>query len=55
MIYAIYNKQDECVCVGNASECCEFLDVSLHHFYSKLISKGNKKYRVFKLGKGNDE
>lgn len=53
-IYAIYDAEDNCVCVGDAQECVAYLGVSLHHFYSKMSAKGNRKYKIYSLGKGKE-
>lgn len=47
--YAIYDADDMCVCVGDAQECAVYLGVSLHHFYTKMTVRGNRKYKIYKI------
>jgi hypothetical protein len=35
-IYAIYNKYDEFLFVGNMHECCDYLEVTRSTFYVML-------------------
>ena len=51
-LYAIYNKQDEIVCVGSSKECSKFLEVTIDSFYtyvSKIIKEKlkNRKYMIY--------
>lgn len=58
-IYAIYDKKDNCCCVGTSKECCEFLKTTIASFYCLVTRtangkiKGNKflVYRMFKESK----
>lgn len=50
MTYAIYDSEENIVCVGNADDCCRFLNISHKYFYSKFIRVGTKKYKIYKIG-----
>jgi len=51
-LYAIYNKNEEIVCVGSSKECSNFLEVTIDSFYtyvSKILAKRitNRKYMIY--------
>ena len=53
-IYAIYNKNDEIVCVGSSKECSNFLGVTIDSFYtyvSKILAKRitDRKYMIYRV------
>ena len=52
--YAIYNREDELVFMGNAHKCSEFLKCSEDSFRCRVsrLSKGkvkNPKFRIYKV------
>jgi len=56
-LYAVYNKNDEIVCVGSSKECSNFLGVTIDSFYtyvSKILSERitNRKYMIYVINEG---
>ena len=44
-IYAIYNRYDELLFVGNMHECCDYLEVTQSTFYVMFINANIRVYR----------
>lgn len=57
--YAVYNTQEECVCVGTAKECAKYLEVSKEsiksYYYRTKNHKHNSIYDVYKVEESEDE
>lgn len=52
-IYAIYDDQDNIMCVGTMNECLQYLNISKNWFYKVLRGyKVNKTlpYSIYKIG-----
>lgn len=48
--YAIYDKDDFLLFVGNSKECSMFLNLTLASFYCRMCRpQKNKKYTVYKF------
>ena len=52
-IFALYDKEECCVCVGTAEECAAFAGGSKNNLYSAFCNKRRfkAKYKVYKVGK----
>lgn len=54
VIYGVYTKNDEVICIGTSKECAECLNMSIDSFYSQVtnfrkgIVKG-RKHKYYKL------
>ena len=58
--YAIYDKHENLVFVGNSNECREFLDTTMSSFYCLVTRTANGiikgyKYRVYKIESGEED
>lgn len=42
--YAIYDNNDNCLCIGNSLECSEYLNISIRSFYNALARMKKKTY-----------
>ena len=53
--YAVYDKQDNIVMVGNAQQCAKFMGIKLNSFYSQITRvkngkiKSGREYNVYKV------
>lgn len=57
-IYAIYNRYDELLFVGNMHECCDYLEVTQSTFYvmlNKHLHNRAKRVDKYKIVKVEDD
>lgn len=53
--YAIYDKEENIVMVGNAQQCANFMGIKLNSFYSQITRvkngkiKSGREYNVYKV------
>lgn len=59
--YAVYDNDDELLCIGNVVECCEELEITKQMFYNALHTtrcnqfKKARKYTVLRLEDDEDD
>ena len=45
-VYAIYNKEDELLFIGDLHDCCDFLNISSNAFFKRLNRKNKGIYII---------